>query len=280
MAEPLDPCAALVRVADRDRFLATLFAPADRRPHLFALFAFGIEIARVRDVVREPLPGEIRLQWWREVLEGSRRDEAASHPIAKQLLETITANQLPPRSFVGLIEARIFDLYNDPMPSLSYLEGYAGETSSILLRLASLVLAGGQDPGASDAAGHGGVALTITSVLKGLERHRQRGQCYLPLDVLSRHGLSAEDVLAGQHPEQLRAVIGDLASTARRHRDQARPEIKAQAPLLMPAFLPLALIERDLVQLARAGNPYGAFTGTAGWRRQIALWRAARSGNI
>ena len=66
-------CAALVREADRDRYLATLFAPADRRGALFSLYAFDIEISRIRDLAREPMPGEIRLQWWREVLEGAAR---------------------------------------------------------------------------------------------------------------------------------------------------------------------------------------------------------------
>ncbi len=66
-------CAALVREADRDRYLATLFAPADRRGALFSLYAFDIEISRIRDVAHEPMPGEIRLQWWREVLEGEAR---------------------------------------------------------------------------------------------------------------------------------------------------------------------------------------------------------------
>ena len=55
---------------DRDRYLADLFAPADARPHLFALHAFNVEIARVRGKVSEPMPGEIRLQWWREHLRG------------------------------------------------------------------------------------------------------------------------------------------------------------------------------------------------------------------
>ncbi len=69
-------CEQLVREADKDRFLATLFAPAARRPALFALYAFNAEIARVRDIAREPMPGEIRLQWWREVVEGGRSEEA------------------------------------------------------------------------------------------------------------------------------------------------------------------------------------------------------------
>ena len=61
-------CEALVRDNDPDRFFATLFAPADMRPHIFALYAFSHEIARVRESVSEPMPGEVRLQWWRDAL--------------------------------------------------------------------------------------------------------------------------------------------------------------------------------------------------------------------
>ena len=89
MATNYEHCAALVREADRDRYLATLFAPAQHRDALFALYAFNVEIARVRDLAREPMPGEIRLQWWREVLSGERGGEAAAHPVAAALRETL-----------------------------------------------------------------------------------------------------------------------------------------------------------------------------------------------
>ena len=85
MDENYRHCEALVRAADKDRFLATLFAPADKRGPLFALYAFNAEIASVRDRAREPMPGEIRLQWWRDVINGERTGEAAANPIAAAL---------------------------------------------------------------------------------------------------------------------------------------------------------------------------------------------------
>ena len=72
----------LVREVDHDRYLATLFAPAGLRDALFALYAFSARDLRMRELAREPMPGEIRLQWWREVLMGERAGEAAAHPVA------------------------------------------------------------------------------------------------------------------------------------------------------------------------------------------------------
>jgi phytoene synthase len=90
-------CEALVRAADKDRFLATLFAPGRKRGPLFALYAFNIEIAGVRDRVREPMAGEIRLQWWRDVLDGERGGEAAANPVAAALTRHDRAFSLPKR---------------------------------------------------------------------------------------------------------------------------------------------------------------------------------------
>src|SRR5262245_33397601 len=112
MGDAFDHCQALVRQADRDRFLASLFAPADRRPDLFAIYAFNVEIAGVREVAREPLPGEMRLQWWRDVLDGSRPGEARDHPVAAALGEATARRGLPVDTLLDLIEARTFDLYD------------------------------------------------------------------------------------------------------------------------------------------------------------------------
>src|SRR5580698_3837655 len=115
MATNYEHCAALVRTADRDRYLATLFAPAQHRDALFALYAFNVEISRVRDIAREPMPGEIRLQWWREVVSGERSGEAAANPVASALLATMQRHNLAVEPFVTLIEAHRFDLYDEPM---------------------------------------------------------------------------------------------------------------------------------------------------------------------
>src|ERR1700755_177415 len=94
MQDPYAHCEAVVRAADKDRFLAALFAPAERRRHLFALYGFNGEVSRVRELAREALPGEIRLQWWRDVLGGDARGEVSANPVAAALLDTIKACDL------------------------------------------------------------------------------------------------------------------------------------------------------------------------------------------
>src|SRR5581483_6651761 len=139
-------CRQLIARAERDRYLASLFAPAEQRNPLFALYAFNIEISRVRDAAREPMPGEIRLQWWREVLEGQRAGEAAAHPVAAALVETLARHQMASAPLIGLIDAHAFDLYDEAMVDFAALENYAEKIAGTIFAGAATILAGGAGP--------------------------------------------------------------------------------------------------------------------------------------
>lgn len=267
-------CEALIREADPDRFWANQFSPAEKRPHLHALHAFNYEIARVRDSVREAMLGEVRLQWWRDALQGEARGDVRANPVAAALDDTIVKFRLPRAALVSLIDARIFDLYDDPMPSLNDLEGYCGETSSSLIRLASIVLMGGSDPGNADAAGHAGVAYAATGLLRAFPWHARQGQVFVPADILSRHGVVRDDIVTGRGGPGLQAALADLRAVARRHLDQVRT-LRATIPAdAEPAFRPLALVEPYLKQMERRDyDPFRTDVDLPRWRKILALWR-------
>jgi len=142
MQDAFAHCEGLVRAADKDRFLSALFAPAEHRNALLALYAFNLEIARVREVAREALAGEIRLQWWSDAVEG----RGEGHPVAAALLETVARYQLPTEPFRTLIDARRFDLYDEPMRSLADLERYAKGASAGLIALAAPAMPASRTP--------------------------------------------------------------------------------------------------------------------------------------
>lgn len=92
----------IVRQHDPDRFFTTLFAPAAARETLWALYAFNHELARARETVREPMMAMIRLQWWREVVEGARR----RHEVAEPLGAALDSGALRPTDLLAIIEGR------------------------------------------------------------------------------------------------------------------------------------------------------------------------------
>jgi phytoene synthase len=279
LAKAQEHCAALVRERDPDRYFATLFAPAETRPHLMALAAFSSEIARVREAVSSPMPGEIRLQWWRDVIEGVARGDVGGNPVALAFDETIVRFRLPRSACLDLIDARVFDLYDDPMPSQADLDGYLGETSSAQFRLASLILAGGEDPGAADAAGHAGLAWGITGLLRALPWHARNGQVYLPKDILARHGVTRDDIVLGRGGPGFVAALADMRALAREHLSQVAALRDTIPATIAPAFLPLALVPAYLTEMEKPGyDAYRTLVDRPTWRKIATLWWAARRG--
>lgn len=261
----------LVRGADRDRYLAALYAPESKRDALFALYAFNAEIASIRDRVSEPMPGEIRLQWWRDVLASGNKD-TAGHPVASALMATIEAHRLPLAAFDNYLEARIFDLYDDPMPSRTDLEGYCGETASALIQLAALVLDSDEAPKYAELSGHAGCAQAIAGLLRLLPIHRARGQCYVPRDILAAAGTTPEDFLAEPTAQSSRYAVQAMVALGREHLGAFERKAGELPAPLRPAFLPLSLTAAYLDRVERSKD------GMSTLRKHFLMLRAASRG--
>ncbi|WP_320195351.1 phytoene/squalene synthase family protein [Agrobacterium rosae] len=244
-------CLTMLRDLDRDRYLACLLSPEDKRPALAALYAFNAEIARIRDLVREPLPGEVRMQWWRDLLEGTPHGESLANPIAAALLNAIYTHNLPRKTLIDMIEARIFDLYDDVFEDRNALEGYAGETASALIQLASIVLSPADAMTSASAAGHAGVAQAMAGMLLLMPLHRRRGQVYIPLDMLAAAGLDRESFLEGKDTARIAVAIEIFCVHALDHLKKAR---QAEIPrAVFPAFIPVSLAGRVIGDARRVG---------------------------
>jgi phytoene synthase len=269
-------CRTLVRAADKDRYLAALFLPADARPHAFALYAFNAEVAAVRERAREPLAGEVRLQWWRDVLSGNAAGDVARNPVAAALLDTLNRKDLPRAPLEALIEARRFDLDGGEMPTRAAFESYVRTTSSTLFDLVGRVLAS-EGAKVTVAAEPAGLAYGITGLLRAFPLHASQGQIYLPADALHEAGVDRADLVSGRATPALHTALADLRIEAWRHLADARARIAALPFAWRPAFLPLALVDGYLARMERPDyDPFRTPVEVPQWRRQWALWRAAR----
>jgi len=277
MSDAYRHCEALVREADHDCFIAGLFAPADRRPHLHALHAFDLELARVGHVVREALAGEIRLQWWRDALAGEARGDAMANPVAAALIDTIGRCGLPAEALNGMIDARARDLYGEPFATLDAFEDHARQTTSIVFDLAVRIL--DREGAAGPAAAAAGIAKTFADALQNLPREAGRGRIAVPLDLLDRHGVARDSVRVGTPTAPLAAALAELARKGRERIDQVRCDWASVSPQARPAFLPLVVTDALLARAERNADPFHP-AGLAPWRRQWRIWRAARRGRL
>lgn len=244
--------AQLVRRGDPDRYLSTLYAPEEKRASLLALYAFSHEIAAIRSRVREPLAGEIRLQWWRDTIAGGPEAGQGS-PVAEALLAAIDRHDLPAQPFVDLLDARVFDLYDDPMPSRNDLEGYCGETSSALFQIACLVLDAGAARDAATLSGHAGCAFAIAEIARLMPYQLARGQCYVPLDILSSVGQTPQEFVARGDRQAGALAMSAFAALGREHATAFATDANKLPTVLRPAFLPMAPVPAYLDKVERKG---------------------------
>lgn len=172
MSDPFEACAAAVRKHDPDRYFSALFAPADKRPFLFALTAFNHELAHIGESVREPMIGEIRLAWWRESLESARAGNPRNHDVVRAMAATFAAIALPDDLFDAMIDARQFDLLSGTFGDDEKRDAYLDATSGNLMRLAARVLGAGERH--DDLAREAGIAYGLTGLLRNQLRNPSR----------------------------------------------------------------------------------------------------------
>lgn len=187
MGLKLSYCGQVVRDYDPDRFLLSMFAPPRAREDLWALFAFNHEIAKTREVVSETQLGLIRLQWWRDAIAAVYEGGAVpEHEIMTALADVIQRHDLPRDQFDMLIYAREFDL-EDVLPS--GLEGtlhYADFTSTPLMKLALKIC--GEDE-AVEPVQVVAVNYALAGLLRAVAAHARQRRCYLPQDLMDKHGV-------------------------------------------------------------------------------------------
>jgi phytoene synthase len=275
-SDAVSVCADLVRSHDFPRYVATLLVPTAARRALLALYAFNVEIVRIRDQVSQPLPGEIRLQWWTDMLSGQAHGGAEGNPVASELLRAVRDFGLPVEPLSRLADEHQFDLYNDPMPTLSALEGYLDATCSAVFALAARIMAPPSEA-AEHIARHAGLAQGIVQVIANLPRDAAHRQLFLPQQLLGSHGCLTEDVFAGRETPNLHAVLEQLAGEARQHLTTAMSLLADVPASVRPAFLPLSQVGADLERLSRTGrNPFVPQQSSR-LHTLWTLWRASRS---
>ncbi len=130
-------CAELVQRGDPDRFRAVVAAPVEARAQLFPLYAFNLEVARAPWVTQEPLIAEMRLQWWRDVVENAASGAARAHEVAGPLHGLIRDFGLPVEVLDRLIAARRWDIHRDPHEGAEGLSDYLEDTGAGLMWLAA-----------------------------------------------------------------------------------------------------------------------------------------------
>ncbi len=274
-----ETCVREVRAADRDRYFCALFAPAGARASLIALLAFNQELAKIPELVSEPMLGEIRLQWWREALEEVSAGAPRRHHVVLELAEAVRRHGLDVAELQACVEARAFDLDPAPPRSLDALVAHVRDTAGRINALWARCLAPGSEA-AREAAEAAGVAFGLIGLARAVPHHGASERLYLPADRLAAAGLTPQAVFERRNPKATAGVIEAVCAAAA-DAMRATRRIAAGAPkAARPAFLPAALADLYRRRLARAGYDPVRMRDPGLLRRQLRALSAALFGRL
>jgi phytoene/squalene synthetase len=221
----LEACAEIVQRGDPDRFAAVMAAPTAARARLFPLYAFNLEVARAPWVSKEPMIGEMRLQWWRDVV---AEPVPRAHEVAGPFHALIQEASLPLTVIDRLIEARIHDVYGEPFADMAAFDRYLDDTAGGLMWLAAKACGGTDEPAARAL----GWAMGLANYLRAVPELEARGRQPLPdgrteaVQALAKDGLQRLALAKGRVPVAatlaawqarglLRQVVADPAVVAK-----------------------------------------------------------------
>ncbi|CAK0759545.1 NADH dehydrogenase (ubiquinone) 1 alpha subcomplex assembly factor 6 [Azospirillaceae bacterium] len=268
----LSYCGELVRVHDRDRFLTCLFAPLDCREDIYALYALNHEVAKTREIVSQPIMGQIRLQWWRDAIDALYENDGSvsSHQeLLGALLVAIGRHGLKQDYFHRLLDARERDLQDDFIETIDDLIDYVDATSGNLCLLALQIL-GVQGEEVENAGRVLGMTWGLMGLLRAVSFHARARRLYLPKEVMVRRGGDAEDVFAQKFTPALAAVVQEIAEAIRERLSRVDRMQRDLPKTMRPVLLLAVLIRKYLARLERCG--YNVFDSNFQEPLHLAPW--------
>ena len=275
-------CHDAVRRGDRDRFLCSLFAAPVNRPPLWALYALNLELAHIREAVTDPLPGQIRLQWWREAISAAYTGTARAHPVVRLVAATLPG-RLPEAGLQALIDARAADVAAGGPTTLPALQAYLVATAGRLQALAAAALTAGDAPASATAtaAEAAGTAWGLVGMIRAVAFQAHSSQLILPRAEMKAAGVREADVLQHKMSAELGQLIARMAAEAEAHIKAAHDLAGSVHPAALPALLPCVLAEGYLLRLRACGwNPFALRGAQPTARMLVRLWWQGRRGRF
>ncbi len=264
-------CQQQVEKLDNDRFLCAAYAPPAEREGLLALYAFNLEIAQIREHVREPMLGQVRLQWWRETLDRIGDGEEPSHPAAAALAAAMRRFSLDRAPLDRYLDGRARDLEDAAPADLAALEDDADATAASLSAVALRVV--GVDETARTAMRHVAIAWALIGLMRAVPFHARARRIYLPAALNREAGLDAWALFETGETAGVTEVVRQVIDAAENHLRQARHHRRSIPRAALPVMLIATLADHYVSRLRQSGN--NPFEPNARGRSRRAMIRLA-----
>ncbi|MGD1933678.1 MAG: squalene/phytoene synthase family protein [Candidatus Phaeomarinobacter sp.] len=262
-----------LRRADSDRFLSALFAPAEVRPHLLALYALDVELKRIPTLVSEPMLGAIRFQWWRDTIGSIYQGDHPGHELVPALSAAIEAGRLPAEGFHHWLDAREDEMNEFPFADLAAMEAHAKRSDGTIMNMATRLLGASDD---TDILAPFATAYGLIDLLKRCGLAAGHQSAFLPVDKIEAQ---TQALFSGRLTPEVTSTFAAVANHAKQSIGTAR---KTKVPTgFVPAGLYAGLVPSYARLFTRLDfDPLRTSPEVPAYRRQIALMARAMRGRI
>ncbi len=207
--------------AHYENFPVGLFVPRQRRPYVYAIYAFA---RAADDFADEPVYEGVRekkLDDWEKLLDAAYRGEAEG-PIFVALAETVRRLGIPKQLLLDLLSAFRQDVVKTRYESWDELLDYCRRSADPVGRLVLLVFEQKDEalPPLSDAVC---TALQLANHWQDAALDYARGRIYVPSELLRRHGVTEWDFSTGRVSEGWRGLMAELIGRTRELFERGKP---------------------------------------------------------
>ncbi|MHB1590397.1 MAG: presqualene diphosphate synthase HpnD [Sulfuricella sp.] len=206
-------------------YYSFLFLPPLKRRAITALYAFCREVDDVADECHDIAIARAKLAWWRNEVSNlfAGRPE---HPVGQALAPLVREFGLPATEFDEIITGMEMDLTQNRYADFDQLQLYCHRVAGVVGLLSARIF--GYRDARTEAYAHNlGLAFQLTNIIRDVGEDARRNRIYLPLDELTRFGVSEADILQGRETANFSRLMAFQGERANQYYAQAFAELPA-----------------------------------------------------
>jgi len=215
LAAAYEKCRRIHAAHGRTYYLATRLLPRDRRPDVWALYAF----ARVSDELvdgpnAQPAKPTALLAWREQAMAAVRstsQPDPTEQPVLAATWHTMRTFGLEAGLLQEFLDSMVMDLTVSRYATWEELRGYMRGSAAVIGELMAPLL-GAQGPDALLRAGALGEAFQLTNFIRDVGEDHSRNRIYLPQADMARFDVSEDMIADAVHTSTPSQQVGSLVA--------------------------------------------------------------------
>jgi len=216
LAEANAWCKAYTKERAKNFYYAFAILPEDKRNAIYAAYSFSGLVDDIADELDDRQEQEQQLADARAHLRACQEGQR-SGPLYTALGAAFDEFDIPAEFFDELVNGVEMDFTINRYETWADLYQYCYRVASMVGLICTSVFGTHGHPRARQYAIDMGIGLQIVNIMRDVKEDAERGRVYFPAEDLAKHGLTADDILAGVNDERFVALMKQQGARAHRH---------------------------------------------------------------